>query len=267
MIKPNKRRLFYSCNQKDYFQIFSFTQEKDGSIYCRWPDFSESKWMRFVNTERGIIVENIDTPSNSEKLSLHGSGVTKFRKSGVLIDPERIEGLHLLNAKENIIGPRHLFTALTSEPKHLPVSKFMNRPSDSMICAHEHKPFVIMFFAIPQRPIPLQIQFMPNFNIEFFGDDFLKNIGFGSFSLWHHDVLWFTYKTKDLTRWPKNSQIFYHDGFMVPIFIARKTDATSSVKELMTVVLKKPEYELQDNNLSLILPFPDPKEIAAVEAS
>lgn len=264
MNTSNKRRLFYSYNQKDYFQIFSFTQEKDGSIYCKWPDFSESKWLRFVDTKNGIATEIINTPPGSEKLSLHGSGVVKFRKSGVLLDSGRIKGLRLLNTKINIIGPRHLFTALISEPKYLPSSKFMNRLSDSFISAYEHKPFVIMFFAMPQRPIPLQINFMPNFDIDFFGSDFLKNIGCGLFSLSRHDVVWFAYKTKDLTKWPKYSYIFYYDGFMVPIFIARKIDSNLSRMESMTIVLKEPKYELHENRLSLILPFPGPEEIGEV---
>ncbi len=261
MNKPNSRRLFYTHNQKEYFQIFSFIQEKDGSIYCSCPDFSKSKWVSFVNTDNGIATKIVDTPISSKKLSLHGSGVVKFRKSDMSFDSERIKGFHLLNIKENIIGPRHLFTAFICEPNYLPASKFMNRKSDVPINAHEHKPFVIMFFAIPQRPIPLQINFMPNFNIDFFEEDFSKNIGCDVFSLSHHDVIWFAYKTKYLTKWPKYSHIFYYDGFMLPIFIAKQNDSSETHEKSMSVVLTKPKYELQGNNLNVIVPFPDPNEI------
>ena len=215
-------------------------------------------------TEKGAVIKIADTPATSEKLSLHGSGVVKFRQSDGSFDPERVKGYFLLKNKEKEVAPRHLFTGFMSEPKYLPESRFGNRKSDIEIIAHEHKAFVIVFFTIPQKKIPLEINFNPIFDIDLFGEDFAKNIGFGSFSLSYHDVLWFAYKTKDIIKWPRQSHVFYYDGFLVPLFIGRKND-TDSKYRAMVAVLQEPHYKYKNNNLRITLAFPRAEDILKEE--
>jgi hypothetical protein len=179
--KPNARRIFITQNKTDYFKIFSFVQEEDGSIYCHWPNFSTTKWISVTNHSNELKLSISDTPINSPKLSLHGSGVVKFKQNDFSTDENRIKGSHLINFEHSQIGARHLFTSLICEPKDLsPNSPFGKRPSDSPIYTHALKPFVLACFAIPQQTIPLKLHFQPSFNIDLF-EDFSKDIGFGNF--------------------------------------------------------------------------------------
>lgn len=257
---PNRRRLFYSFNKRDFFQIFTFAQEKDGSIYCQWPSFRDTKWVGFDTIDNLPNIKITDTPMTSEKLSLHGSGVVKFKQNDGRVDPERIKGQFLLKNEKDQIAPRHLFTSFMCEPKYLPLSGYSNRKSDTEILANEHQPFVIAFFAIPQQKTPLQISFNPIFNIDLFGEDFAKNIGFGNFSLASHDIIWFAYKTMNITNWPKYNHIFYYDGYFVPLFIGQNSENSPGPKyHALIAVLQEPCYEFFDGNLRITLPFPSPE--------
>lgn len=215
--KPNKTRIFITQNKEDYFKIFSFEQKKDGSIYCGWPSFSDTKWISVTENSNELKLRISETPSNSSKLSLHGSGVVKFKQNDFATDENRIKGSHLINFERSQIGARHLFTSFICEPTDLsPDSPFGKKSGDSPIYTHALKPFVLACFAIPQQATPLKIHFQPSFSIDLFEQDFSKDIGFGNFSLAYHDIFWFAYRTKNMDRWPKSTHIFYHDGFFCP---------------------------------------------------
>ncbi|PKL30808.1 hypothetical protein CVV43_05275 [Candidatus Saccharibacteria bacterium HGW-Saccharibacteria-1] len=51
-----KRRIFINKGEEHY-QVFSFKQERDGSIYCASPDFSEAKWISYEYTPSGPIIK------------------------------------------------------------------------------------------------------------------------------------------------------------------------------------------------------------------
>ena len=99
--KPSDRRIFLTANNIDYFKIFSFSQRKDGDIYCHWPNFSETKWVALINHNEELSVNFFNTPSNAQKLSIHRSGVAKHRQNDPDFDPTRIFGSHLLNVEKN----------------------------------------------------------------------------------------------------------------------------------------------------------------------
>jgi hypothetical protein len=253
--KPNKRRVFISSNRTNFFKIFSFVQEEDGDIYCHWPNFSSTKWLYVSSHEEELNMQIANTPENSQKLSLHRSGVVKFKQREQEKDLSRIKGNHLLNFERNEIGARHLFTSFLSEPQDLsPNSPFGNRPSDSPIFCDEIKPFTIMFFAIPQQTIPVRIHFHPSFNIDYF-EDFKKDLGFGNLSLAYHDIFWFAYRTKNMKKWPKHTHVFYHDGHLVPLFLGG-----AQIEEklaTMNIALQEPTYKLEGSDLYITLAFPE----------
>jgi hypothetical protein len=253
--KPNTRRVFLSSNRKDFFKIFSFAQEEAGDIYCHWPKFSETKWLSVSTIEGALNIQITETSENSQKLSLHRSGVVKFKQRDETPDSNRIKGDHLINFESNEIGARHLFTSFVSEPQDQSAnSPFGKRPSDSPIFCNEIRAFTIMFFAIPQQTIPVHTHFLPSFSMNYF-EDFRKDIWFGNFSLAYHDIFWFAYRTKTMTKWPKQTHIFYHDGYLVPLFLG-----SAPVEEKLAqlkVTLQEPTYRLNGNNLYITLNFPE----------
>ena len=255
-----KRRVFYSHNRADYYQTFSFVQEKDASIYCKWPGFNETKWIGFEVTEKGPAIAVADTPITSEKLSIHGSGIAKFRQEKRQFDPQRIKGHFLLDLSKKRIAPRHLFTGFMAEPKCLPKSPFGNRKTDTPIYASEHTPFAIVFFAVPQQQTPLRIGLEVACDIGFMGKDVPMKSGSGLFSLSHHDIFWFIYKTAFMDNWPKRNHIFYYDGFLVPLFIGQKFDGNSE-RAAIVAVLQEPQYTLIGNDFRLKITFPEPRDI------
>jgi hypothetical protein len=255
MNKPNSRRLFITKDEISYFKLFSFYQNLKGDIYCGWPNFSETIWIRVKsNAAQELEIETTNTPQASQKLSLHSSGVVKFKQGEDVPDETRVKGIHLLNPDQKEIGVRHLFSAFITEPKDLSInSRFGKRNGDERILTNGLRPFVIIFFAIPLQNPPLQFIFKPIFNVNDFEVDISKDMGFGKFSLGYHDIFWFAYRPRAFPKWPKNTHIFYHDGWTVPIFLGR--DLQDSPVGQMEIVLKEALYSLENNVLSIILPM------------
>ncbi len=240
---PN-RRIFLKY-QENFFRLFSFTQDPDGSIYVSWPDFSDTEWCS-VETLPSGEVRPIKVDSTSEgKLSIHGSGIAAFRAHN---EPQghrlRIKGNQLFNAEKKESGARHLFTFFSKKPiEAVESSPPYNRRSDYIMETREHEPWVTLFFALPQVLGGLQTSFQIGFSM-----DDLKNIpprsGGGHFNLLHHDVFWFTYETKHMEDWPKKNQVFYYDGFLTPVIIG--TD-----RGMYRLELRPPKYSLIGNSLSV----------------
>lgn len=213
----SKRRIFIKKN-KDFAQLFSFNQEQDGSIYCGMPEFTNIKWMNLVKYQNatGMIIS--DSTITDGKLSIHGSGMTTFRshaepKGHKLI----VKGNYLLDLEHGKAGVRHLFSAFFQEPYFLPLSPARNRETDYLLESSTGlNPFVMLFFAVPSKPLTIEV------NASFQADD-LESIppetGWGAFELRNHHIVWFYYRTKHMDKWPKNTHICYHDGFLVPFFI------------------------------------------------
>ncbi len=254
--RVEKRRIFLGHNE-EYFKLFTFSQkdDKDGSIYCHWPDFIDTKWIEVESNPNELKVSTIDTPSNSKKLSLHGSGLVKFTQDKIGSGPLQIQGSQLLDSKKNEISPRHLFTCILKTPTDKSqYSPYGNRESDYVINASEFVPFVILFFAIPMQKVPITTHFQINFNTQFFDSDIGKNFGYDSFPLKQHDIIWIIYRPKKLKSWPKHNYMMYTDGFLVPAFFIN--DEKQESKELdALIVIQEPTYKLEENNLFIYLPF------------
>ncbi len=128
----NKRRVFISENEAKRFQVFSFTQESDGSIYVSWPDFVDTNWLTPIINENGELgLAAVDSVSEG-KLSIHGTGMGAFRSHD---DPENrpliIKGNKLLDLGKGEGGARHLFSAFVKEPvTKLPSSQQAKRLFD-----------------------------------------------------------------------------------------------------------------------------------------
>lgn len=256
LARSEKRRIFLG-HKSDSYKLFTFSQkdDSDGSIYCHWPDFVNTRWIGVENRENEIKLKTIDTPSNSLKLSLHGTGLVKFTQDKIGSGPLQIQGSSLLNLEKNEISPRHLFTCLIKEPTDKSISSpYGNRQSDYVINAAEFVPFVMLFFAIPMQKEPITTHFQVTFNIEMFDSDIGKNFGYGSFPLKHHDIAWMIYRPKNLNRWPINTHILYTDGIWVPAFFTKSENLESKQSET-TVILQEPIYRLEGNNFYITLPF------------
>ena len=147
----------------------------------------------------------------------------------------------LLDLDKNEIGARHLFTAFPKEPSFQPTSPLFNRPSDYPINTPKLEPFVIIFFAIPKTQKGLELEFQSNFSI-----DDIETIppvgGWGVIELKLHNVFWYIYRTKHMNKWPKKSQIIFHDGCVVPFFIG------TGVCQFR-LELRNPKYHLSGNKL------------------
>lgn len=237
------RRIFLTEKDKS-FQIFKFWQEKDGSIYCCWPNFDETIWLVPVLDNTGNLALKAIDSTGDGKLSIHKDGMCAFRAHNDSKNrPLIIKGNKLMDAENNECGARHLFTIFSKEPSFSPGSALFNRETDYPINTEKMEPYVAIFFAIPQTQKGLQVNFQTSFNI-----DDLDNIppkgGWGIIELKHHDVFWYIYRTKHMEKWPKKNQVIYNDGFTVPFFIG-----TGECQ--FRLELRMPKYLLNDNNLSV----------------
>lgn len=242
------RRVFITKNGNHY-QVFSFTQESDGSIYCNMPEFKEIKWMSFTisNGQPELVVT--DSLAEDGKMSMHATGMVTYRahsdkKGHKLI----VKGNHLLNLNRSEIGVRHLFTAYVQEPEHIPItSPAFNRKSDYVITTGELKPFPIIFFAVPSKSISV------NINASFQVND-LESIppetGWGCFKLNHHNIVWFIYRTKYMEQWPKRTCVCYFDGSSVPIFIGDNQNHITK-EASCRIELRNPVYNFDKKKLSI----------------
>lgn len=241
MNQPSQRRIFIKKDNK-YFQLFSFSQGKDGSIYCSSPDFQETKWVTYIIKRDGPKLVIADSPGPG-KLSIHGTGMTKIRAHDKPVGHTLIiKGNYLLNLEKNQIGIRHLFTAFLRQLKYLPNTPAFSRKSDYSIIGGTIKPFVIIFYAVPQHKEGMKVQFSINFQI-----DEMENIpndvlGMNGFGLRYHDVFWFAYRTKNMDKWPKHTYICYDNGYTFPIFIGTGIGS-------FRLEFRQPEYILNENEL------------------
>lgn len=149
--QSDKRRLFITAGA-DHYQLFSFHQNRsDGSIYVSSPAFDSVKWliMGSLDASGQPSLQVSDMPG-AGKLSLHGSGVTHVRSSGDPASPQvRVRGNFLGYGDAQMLGVRHLFTVLLSEPFYLPASPAFNRISDYSFQVDRLIPYVIVFWAVP----------------------------------------------------------------------------------------------------------------------
>jgi len=241
----SKRRVFVSEKDNKYFQIFSFAQKKDGSIYCSWPSFEETEWLVPVFGNNGLELKKTDLPKVG-KLSIHGKGMCAFRPHDESENrPLIIRGNKLFDGDSNELGTRHLFTAFLRKPEHLPDSPANNRESDYCINTSSIEPFVIVLLAIPRIPEELRVDLQFSFNT-----NDLKEIpfhgGFGFIELRYHNIIWIVYRTNHMEKWPKKNQVIYHDGYFVPFFVGTGF-------EKFRLELRKPKYNLTKNALSILI--------------
>lgn len=232
-----KRRVFINKG-RDRYQIFSFIQDKDGSIYCASPNFADAKWVSYDKRQQELIVKTTGDIGDG-KISLHGTGMTAIRNNS---NPNNhqliIRGNQLFNHSRNEVGARHLFTTFMREPNYIPTDlPFFNRKSDYSMQANEDlMPFVLIFFAIPQQGITT------NFLFSLSTDEMLNVpndfLGMHFFSLRYHDVFWFAYRTKNMDKWPKYTHFCYDDGYSVPVFIGEDSGR-------LILELRQPMYLLK----------------------
>jgi hypothetical protein len=242
--QPTKRRIFIRAKDR-VFQIFSFAQAPDGSIYCSSPDFSDAKWLSVEITENGPQVISTEVIGQG-KISFHGSGMVAVRPNDDLKGHRLIiKGNHLLNKNEGKIGARHLFTVFMKEPQYNPeASHLFNRESDYCLETKEElKPLVLVFFAVPQQGITINFQF--NLHMDDMVNIPNDVLGLHGFGLRYHDVFWFAYRTKHMEKWPKHAHVCYLDGFIFPIFIGTGPGA-------YRLEYRQPQYSLNGKEFTII---------------
>ena len=250
----SKRRIFINKGDEN-FQLFSFSQHDDGSIYASMPEFGNVKWMSVVNYGNKVGLAIYEPLEKEGKLSIHGSGMATFRshlesKGHQLI----VKGNFLKNQGQQELGVRHLFTSFFQEPKHLPNSPALNRDTDYLLKSNkELKPFVMIFFAVPSRKMKVEIS--ASFHI----NDIISippiDTGWGEFSLKYHNIVWFYYRTQNMEEWAANTHVCYFDGYRVPFFIGMG-------KGNCRVEFRNPTYVLKNDILTISIPMLEgmPKE-------
>lgn len=230
------------------FQLYKFIQSNDGSIYCNFPEFSNIQWKCF-EFNGGEISVRLEEPLNEEgKLSIHGSGMVTYRSNN---DSKGhriiIKGNKLLNVEKTEAGVRHLFTLFSTEPTHIPTSPSNARKSDVLFNIDKFAPFAMVFFAIPIRK-NLTINISATFHID--DTNIPPENGMAVFELLHHFIFCFHYRTKNMERWPSQTQISYSDGYYVPMFIGESQEGKEG---RCRIELRKPSYAFEGDNLTINL--------------
>lgn len=237
----NSRRLFFAAGAES-FQLVSFSQAADASIYISAPGLGESKWLEVVAGAPPSM--RITALPNAGKLSIHGSGVSHVGAADGGETELRLVGNYLLNNAEQRAGVRHLLTMFPTKPTHLPGSIAGARQADCTVEAQESKPYVLIFWAVPAIT-----KLTVNIGASFQADD-LENVppesGFGAFALRIHTVVWFAYRTKHMSRWPAESHLCFHDGYHVPVLIGTGVGACR-------LELRSPKLHLFDNRLKITI--------------
>lgn len=252
--KPNKRRIFITYDKITYHKNFSFIQSKNGDIYCSWPNFLSTEWFYPTEKEGKIEIEKTSTPIDSSKLSIHNSGLIKFRHNDFQFDPLRIKGNHLVNFENKDAGLRHLFTVVIDDPKVITPeeSPYGSRPSDFTIIAQNPKSFVIIFYAIPQleKSLTTHIQLVLDNNLS--REEVLSKIGIENFSLGYHDIAMIMYEFSP--KFPKNPLVFYHDGLTIPMpFEIERSEETKLSK--VKLIAQIPGFKFENNELNISISF------------
>jgi len=234
-----KRRIFVNKGD-DRYQLFSFSQHDDGTIYCGAADFVDAKWIGFDITAQGPKLATTESIGDG-KLSLHGTGMAAIRRHD---DPSGhqliVKGNLLKNDQE--LRARHLFTVFLKEPGYLPhASPAFNRKSDYSMQANEDlRPLVLAFFAVPR--VATEIDFRFSLQVEQMTSIPNDLLGMHYFTLRYHHVMWFAYRTKHMDKWPKYSHYCYSDGYWFPVFIGTGEGA-------FTLEFRQPRYLLDGTKL------------------
>jgi hypothetical protein len=240
--RASKRRVFFAVGEQHY-QLFSISQnQNDGSIYFSAPDFGEIDWLVpsiGVDQVPTLHSYNVDAPG---KLSLHGSGLAHTRPyQSIGRDQFSIPGNALKSLDGGTLGVRHLLTIFLPEPLHRPESPAMARKSDYSFGAKERQPYIIVLWAVPASN-GLIVNISNSFHVDDLED--AAKVGFGWFNMLTHAVVWFAYRTKNMSRWPCNAQACYHNGHTVPLFIG------TGVGKLR-LELRQPKLTLIANELTI----------------
>lgn len=244
----NNRRIFIRSDDDNCYNLFSFDQRPDGSIYCSWPEFSNTKWMSVEKSDQPKLIV-IDPTADAGKLSIHGSGMTAFRIHTDSHGHKMIKlGNHLLDEKNKKIGVRHLFTIFFQKPEYVPNSPAFNRTSDVVLQTAKIDPFVMIFFAVPGNQ-KLTVKMTASFHVD--DIETPPPSGMGAFGLRHHNIAWFYYRTKHMDRWPAHTHICYYDGFWVPIFIGVTEKELGSKERECRLEMRAPSYSLNADFLSI----------------
>jgi len=243
-LTSNKRRIFIRSKDR-VCQLFSFEQTLDGSIYCASPDFPDAHWVTIEKCDDQILLMTTESLGQG-KISFHGTGMVAIRPNDNPKDHKHIvKGNYLIDLSKGMAGMRHLFTVFLKEPQYDPSnSPLFNRKSDYCLEANEElKPLVLLFFAIPKQGIEVDFQFC--LHVEDMGNIPGDILGLHGFGLRYHDIFWFAYRTKHMVKWPKQSQISYHDGFTFPVFIGTGI-GTYRLEN------RQPKYSLINNHLVIV---------------
>lgn len=237
----NSRRLFFSAGDEN-FQLLSFTQRPDGSIYIGSPDLASSKWMEIVPGRSPQL--QISAIPSAGKLSIHGSGVAHVKSLESGETELRLVGNYLASGDKQALGLRHILTIFPAKPTRIPAPVASNRLSDCLIQAQDLKPYVLVFWAVPATK-----HLMVNISSSFHVDDLETippELGFGAFGLRSHSIVWFAYRTKHMARWPAESHLCFHDGFHVPFFFGTG-EGTGRLD------FRAPKYHLDGNQLQIVV--------------
>jgi len=234
-----KRRVFINDNES-YYQIFTLSQEKDGSIYAHWPAFEKTKWLLINEGVSGPTLLEYENTTESMKLTVHATGLAGFRGG----PGTKFYGNKLLDP--NSYGLRHLFTAQLLKPNNVPLSPYGARKSDYLINAKYLPPTIIIFFAIPKSQFKLELGIsMQESDVIFSSTGEPQHVlGFDIIELDQHMVVWLAYTTKNLNWPPTRPYIFYTDGFKVPVVIGEGG-------RRCRYELRMPEYTHNGKNVSI----------------
>jgi hypothetical protein len=240
------RRIFLSFGEDKARQIFSVSQnQNDGSIYFSSPNFGDMDWLMPRITPNDPPTLLSFKSGDQGKLSLHGSGVTHVRPHDSNGNNEfSIKGSTLKDSVDDSLGLRHLVTYFFSDPSHSPVSPAGSRKTDYIISTAIKEPYVLIFWAIPLIG-PHSVKIHWDFKTDDL-DTVPPKAGWGGFSLIHHGIVWFMYRTKYMDKWPLSSQACYQDGYIVPLLIG------TGVGEFR-LELRKPVISFEGTEFTIIL--------------
>lgn len=242
--KASNHRLFFSDGDESR-QICTIRQNpNDGTIYFSAPKFGEIDWQ--IPTIKPNSSPQLGTfkAGADGKLSLHGSGVTHVRPHQTFGSNEfAIQGAALKDPEGKSLGVRHLLTIFLSEPTHQPDSPFGARKTDYLIAVKTKQPYVFVFWAVPIVSQISSIGIQSSFEINDL-ESVPPDCGWGWFSLIHHGVIWFAYRTKHMERWPLNAQACYFDGYYIPILIGTGVGT-------FHLELRPPGFSIDDKKLAI----------------
>jgi hypothetical protein len=226
-----KRRFLISDGFRD-IHLFTFRQERDGSIYTFAPNFGEVKWLNLGADSRA---EQLDLPA-SGKISIHGSGISHVKARDLPSAMLRRNGIALQNDKTMQLGLRHLVSAFPTDRNAQTASLSPKRSSDVTLVKSKLVPHVFVFWAIPLL-----------FSLEIDGlvtcTEPSLDQQWGVFQLRQHAVLWLSYRYPEMAHWPNECHVCVHDGLHVPLIFP--ADSAGRIE------LRVPQYRLERPKLEI----------------